>query len=290
MSLLPFSDDFARSDGDLANGWDYTAGKWTIASGKAVGTPGLGANLIVNGGFDSDTTWFKESGWTIGSGTGNKAPDVGNKGIRQSVHTANRWYRYDWSIASYTAGAFWAAYFSWSAFVTKAAIGAYYAGGRSNQVSAGIEGNAASNGSIDNITSKEVTLADAFCVREGASDIIVSAPLSNVAGLEQGVVICLDSRTNPKYFILASHVGTRILLTKCVNGTCTELIATSSTAVDGQSIAVTKSGTTVTLYYNEVQIGTPQTVSDAGIISNTLYGMFSTGPEGSFVEISAVNP
>jgi hypothetical protein len=68
-------------------------------------------------------------------------------------------------------------------------------------------------------------------------------------------------------------------LEKCVGGTYTTLIDTSITYVAGAVIEMrgTKSGTTlsVDVYYNGTQVGTTQAITDAGIYSNTMHGLFS---------------
>ena len=288
-ALLPFSDDFERVDGDLGNGWEYTAGKWTIASGAALGTPALGANLVANSGFDSDTSWFKTSGWTISGGTGNKVPDAGFKEIRQAVLTAGKWYRVVWTITVRNAGTF--RVFGQNNYTPRAAAATYLDCFRPYTTSLGVEGDAASDGSIDNVTAQLLTLADQFCARDlGSSDIEISAPLVVVKGTEAGIVACLDSITTPANFLIATHNGTNAILTKCVGGTYTQLITGAAAYADGREISIIKNGTDASLYYNGVQIGTTQTVSDAGIINNTLHGLFTTCTEDSFGSFSAVNP
>ncbi len=45
----------------------------------------LGAELVTNGGFDSDTDWLKSGGWTVGNGTGNSDGVAGD--LFQGVST-----------------------------------------------------------------------------------------------------------------------------------------------------------------------------------------------------------
>jgi hypothetical protein len=46
-------------------------------------------------------------------------------------------------------------------------------------------------------------------------------------------------------------------------------------------LRVIKSGTSYTLYYNNLIVGTTSTISDAGIVDNTKHGLFSTSANNS---------
>ena len=46
-------------------------------------------------------------------------------------------------------------------------------------------------------------------------------------------------------------------------------------------------GNNVSAYYNGTQVGTTQTVSDAGIVSNTRHGLFSTYAANTFAGYTA---
>jgi len=291
-ALLPFSDDFARADGDLGNSWEYTTGKWTIASGAAVGTPGLGSTLNANPGFDTDTSWTKQSGWSISGGKGVKAPIAGTNDIYQNgLVSVGPWYRVDWTISTFTAGQFFARIGN-SLSLARGATGTYIDIGRAASANVtGVAGGATADGTIDNYTVKLVTLADTFATRDlGSASIDLAAPVTLVSRTAAGVVACLDSKTSPANFILAYHNGTNAVLDKCVGGTYTNLISAAATYAAGRIVRLVKNGNTVQLYYNNVQIGTDQTVSDAGITSNTRHGVFSVAPENSIGEFSAANP
>jgi hypothetical protein len=125
---------------------------------------------------------------------------------------------------------------------------------------------------------KPLTLSELFATvpYSAISDLICYANLTVTAGTQAGVVICLDDEGAPANFLIAYHNGTNAVLEKCVAGTYTTLVSVAAAYVADKTIAVIKHGTSVTLYYNYVLIGTTQTVSDAGIISNTKHGIFST--------------
>lgn len=72
-------------------------------------------NLIINGTFDSDTSWGKGTGWTIAAGIASKAAGV-EASIGQSVRTptqtgatnqdmfTNKLYKVTWTVSGRTAG------------------------------------------------------------------------------------------------------------------------------------------------------------------------------------------
>lgn len=68
----------------------------------AVGAEVLGDDLIVNGGFASDTIWTKGAPWTISSGV---ATCAGTGGLSQAIAlAADAIYRVTFTITAYTSG------------------------------------------------------------------------------------------------------------------------------------------------------------------------------------------
>ena len=110
--------------------------------------------------------------------------------------------------------------------------------------------------------------------------MLASADLTITAGTQAGVVTNLDDAATPANFLLAYHNGTNAILDKCVAGTYTNLISAAATYSAGATlrlITYTSGGNLLArLYYNNALIGTEQTISDAGIKSNTIHGLFST--------------
>ena len=90
------------------------------------------------------------------------------------------------------------------------------------------------------------------------------------------MVLNLDDAATPANFLVAYHDGTNATLLKCVAGTYTSVITAVAAYAANKTMRVVKDGTSVSLFYNGAKVGTTQTVSDAGIISNTLHGLFST--------------
>jgi hypothetical protein len=148
---------------------------------------------------------------------------------------------------------------------------------------------------VDDFSLKEITAAEMYATKTYASaDATVRAYLGALPGNNGsvGIVSRLDSASNPQNYILVgveAHRSTAgaavvdtayISMAKVVAGTLTVLISPvdlSALVVNGDYIEVVCSGNDVSMYYNGVQKGTTQTVSDAGITSNTLFGFFGAG-------------
>jgi hypothetical protein len=64
----------------------------------------LGAELVTNGDFASDTIWVKGTGWTIGSGVASHAAGTEST-IQQDISiTEDAYYRVEFDVANRTAG------------------------------------------------------------------------------------------------------------------------------------------------------------------------------------------
>lgn len=294
-SPLPFADDFGHNDGVLGAPWK-TGGTWSIVSGKAINTPGLGSELAANNGFGADTDWTKETGWTIAGGVAVKAAGVTND-IYQSILTVGKWYRVDWTISSHTAGRFNGVVGAAALTAGPPQTGSYSNTGRAGSTRAGVGATqATSAASIDNVSVKEITLADMFNAPDFAhASVDISVKITMVvpsvgstpkAG---GVVICLDSESSPANFIIAYHDGVNVRLEKCVAGTYTTLVNAAATYVAAATLrAYEVSTNTWRVIYNGSQVGSDQAISDVGIVSNTRHGLFSTHPDISFDEVPSI--
>lgn len=294
-ALLPFSDDFSRVDGDLGNGWEYTAGKWTISGGAALGTPGMGPDLIGNGDFSSSTGWANEGNWAIGSGVATKSPGTGNKNIyKAGILTTHKWYREDWGIVRLEAGALQGSP-GWANDDTpQTGVGTFISINRCIVAHAAWVGQAAADADIDNVTCKLLTTADLFCTRDFESaDIDIATPITTVVNTMQGIAIGLDSVATPANALILYISRARLRLDKLLSGVYSNLINSAITYGDGATLRLQKSGTSIKAYYNGVQIGSTQTLispTDDVIINATRHGMFSTYSGNTFSEFSAINP
>ena len=64
----------------------------------------LGPDLVVNGSFDTDTSWNKGSGWSISGGTANASSASSYFFQLQTELELNATYQVTYTITSYTSG------------------------------------------------------------------------------------------------------------------------------------------------------------------------------------------
>lgn len=253
---------------------------WAISgdAASAVNTPTLGGELIVNGGFDTDTVWVKGTGWTIGGGVASKAAGALTS-ITQAALITNQWYRssLDYNFTGSGIAALFGGFISVA--LLGSAIGKIISGLCITNSNAGISTNGSGvTGALDNVSYKAIATSGIIASRLfTSSDGTASAKISATPnGTQAGIILNLDSNTSPANFVLAFHDGANVRMYKCVAGVYTQLINVATTFVNAATLSIVKSGTSYSVFYNGVQRGTTQTISDAGIISNTRHGLFST--------------
>lgn len=277
--------NFSQADGALS-GWDYTNSAWTVASNKALTTPTLGAEVIVNGTFAADTNWNKGAGWTIGSGVAAHASGTASN-LTQSVapYTAGTWYKNTWDLVTTDGDQIYAIIGGALRVVTT--TGSQVDVNRANATTAGFRANTATlDATVDNVSSKAITLSDMMATKTFTKNASISVggtlPASASNGIPFGVVGWLDSHTTPANYIIAYYATmstASLRVDKVVGGTITNLITANPAYVAGAHVKLrgVRSGANllITAYYNGAQAGTTQTVSDAVIVDNTRHGMFS---------------
>ncbi len=255
----------------------------TKAGGVMTITPTLGSDVIINGTFDTDTSWAKGTGWTISGGV---ASNNGNAGLlTQSVGTINNWYQAGFDLVLEVGQFIWT--YAGANTIARNTPGSYTNTLRASQTSIGVYSNSW-NGTIDNISYRPLTLSSLFStVPTSDADVIADVNVTMTAGTQAGLVTNLDSTSSPANFLIAYHDGTNVKLDKNVGGTYTSLINTAATYSAGATLRVITyhsdaNTLKVRVYYNNALVGTEQTVTDAGIINNTLHGLFSTYSGNTF--------
>lgn len=287
------------ADGALPSPWVGAA--FAVSSGAIKNTPTEGGDIINNGAFAADTDWTKGTGWTIGSGVATKAAGTAS----QLLNTAGgrplqKWYRTTLD-ATVTAGFFTPAYVN-NYGANIASTGAHDSDGLAVTTPSFIysAATAATAGTVDNITCKPLTFNTLIAsVNAGYIAAIVKAALTKGDGRCGGVVANLDSQSSPANYIIASvivnGVTTSLIVYKVVGGTYTGIASGTITYSAGAYVELRtrRNGANllVQAYYNGTAVSTEQTVSDAGIVSNTLHGIFSTNNANSIGVVSvAPNP
>lgn len=109
-------------------------------------------------------------------------------------------------------------------------------------------------------------------INSGKSDVIATARVTRSAGVA-GVVVRYVDASN---YIYAVHNGTNAQLIKRVAGVETTLVNVVATYSANAELRVISDGTKHRLFYNNVAIGTEQTVSDSALLTPTLHGICTT--------------
>lgn len=282
----------------------WTGATWALdGSGRAYNTPTLGSELLTNGGFDSDL-----SGWSSEGGVGSQSWVSGTlrnvyisgstySSVQSKPTTAGQWLRASVNVLARTN--------SFSNLKLRRHTGSAIIAQSINAPSAPLPltvtaraldtptyvllSNGTGTTDWDDASLKVVTLPTTVATIAGTTPTQTAACKIHTltTGTQAGVVSLLDSASSPANFLIGYHDGTNVKLDKCVGGTYTNLINTavafSSTAL---ASIVPIGSNQFQLWYNGSQRGSTVTVSDAGIVSNTLYGLFSTYSGNLFTEFS----
>lgn len=139
-----------------------------------------------------------------------------------------------------------------------------------------MRGSSSATANVDNLTAKEMSLSDLISVHASTTpDVFVGIDITVVSGTQAGLALNWDSSSSPSNGVIAYHDGANCKLEKCVAGVWTTIVSAAATYSANARLVVSKIGTAYRLYYNNALVGSG-TISDAGIVSNTLHGLFST--------------
>ncbi len=259
----------------------------SIAGNVLVVKPSYGSDLITNGGFASDTAWTKGTGWTIGAGVASKAAGT-QSDITQPVGTVNKFFEITWDVPTITVAGSFSPIFGNGGWIgrqvnTAPVTGAVSSRWQLSSATIGLLGSSTITGTIDNVVVREIDPTSIFNVlHTSTADVFAEVSVTSVNGTSAGLVLNLDDENAPQNYVIAWHDGVNIHLDKCVGGVLTSLINATQTYAGGGRMKVSKSGTKYRLWYTNTLIGTEQTITDAGIISNTRHGVFSTNVANVF--------
>lgn len=247
------------------------------ANGYFYNAPTLGADLVVNGTFAADANWTKGGGWTIAGGVGVGTAAGGT--LSQSVLAIGGYYKVQYDLVSRSLGTVRAIA---PTDIDQSALATYTVGGVAISLLAGIAPTTFT-GTVDNISAKRYTHAEAFVLCNAGnpySDIAAYIPgLPSVYA--QFVIANCDSAVSPANYLHArlgyQADGSLVAaLRKFVGGVQTSIIANTAVTFAANApleIRRLKHTDTYQLWYNNLQVGTNQTVTDANINGNVFYGI-----------------
>lgn len=309
--LPTFEDDFARGDGAVGNGW--SAG--TISSGALVIAPTTGNNLLADPGLENWNSatdlvsWAenKAGGSTVNrdgteqrSGTYCARLDIDASGnyaqIAQTIApTANVWHRQVAHVkgtAGKRAAIAWAGMGILPITLTTNYIEAVLSApsdGTGSAVAYGRHSPSDANSSIyyDDLGAYKLTTASMISYREYAVNAFVQFDITRACvGTPLGVAHWYDENNHVLAlagFARSGNFGEQLWLMKCVGGIYTTVATASFAYSAGLPLALYRQpGGQYSVYYNGVELISPQTISDAVFSTCKNWGAFSTHEGNTF--------
>jgi len=127
---------------------------------------------------------------------------------------------------------------------------------------------------VDDISLTPLTLSSLFrSLVVSTADVVADVAVTLTAGTQAGLVVNLDSAASPANFIIIYIDGTNCKADECVAGVYTSKISAAVTYVAGAVLRVVRDGTALRVFYNNIAVGSLQTMSSN---TGTLHGLFST--------------
>lgn len=290
-----------------------TGSTWAVSSGTAHDTPALGGEALTDGGLENWNSATDLTSWTeeiAGTSTVNRDTDKngGTYDYRADVDAGTDQSRISQFVTSAVGNWLSISFYSKSnptgqaarvgttnmslatedyslttSYAQKFFTGRVTTANPDIFIGRGIP-SASSSVYIDDVSVKPLTLSSLFStVPSGKADVIASTNITLTAGTQAGLVLNLDSTSNPQNFVLVYHDGINVKVDKSVNGTYTTVASTLSSYDGGGELRVIKYGNLYRIYYKNNYIGAAErTISDASIVSNTIHGLFSTYSGNTF--------
>lgn len=286
-------DTFTRADGALgstettgpdsqvATALAWTGTTYTISTNKAINTPALGSEVIINGGFGADTDWNKGAGWTIAAGTAVATAASSDITAAVAPLALGTWYQTVFTQGGFAGGTA-NVKLGTTAFPTHGANGTFTETGRATSTAFALTG-AGLTDTIDNVSAKALTLANLFAsVVVSTADIIAEVNVtleSASSGKQAGLVLNLDSTGTPANFITVYLDGNgNCKADECVAGTYTNKISAAVTYSAAATLKVIRVGTDLRVFYNDAAVGALATMTAN---TNLRHGLFNTSPLSS---------
>jgi len=283
--------------------WQLGGATWAVSANEAVNTPTLGSEELTNGNFtawtgDDPDNWsvlLEDVNNYVTENPANNAQVVsdGSAGVnlRQSC-MGEGWFRIQAVVSAHAVGGL-KIYNTDGEWIFQSgkpnAVGTW----ESSQYNSGVgmslivQAAAACDITLDSVSVKRLTTKELFsAVQVATADVLASVeidamPVSGTEYAQAGLMLNLDDPDNPQNYVLVLMDTAPLSLGfvrihKWVAGVRTNVANTSVAYVPGATLVAVKDGTSYSVYYNNSLVGTTQTIADAGIINNTLHGMFST--------------
>ena len=291
---------------------------WSVSGGKAINTPTLGVTeFLTNGNFetgDPPTGWSADPHLLMSSYADQRPGGIGSKCLKIELEAGADYPAAKQTPAALAVGTWYKAS-AWRKITTlfceirfrdnlgnnqAAPAGTSWAYGSTTyriqsvtaQIYTLVNGlTPPSTVYVDDASIKALTFSELVSLSNLAcADVLagIAVVLAN-KGEPAGLALNWDSTTNPQNGVLVYFANpngsTQINVDKCVAGTWSNVSTTTVTYSAGARLVVVKNGTEYRVYYNNALV-VANTITDAGIITNTLHGLFSTDPSNTFDDLT----
>jgi len=255
---------------------------------KAFSTIIPGADVIDDGDFGSSDGWDEGTGWAIAAGVATKTAGTASD-LGQTVDplAAGTWYRLTHKVANRTAGII-TPKFGTTPGVARSTNATFVETGVANGAAFDLSADASFDGDEDDVVMQPLVLADLLQLTEqNRAFAFQPVKLTIPDDTQAGVAACWDDWENPANGIIAycNQVDAKIYLITYVAGVLAVVASAAFTYSAGTPVCLYPIKDDLTVWnvkYDGNAIIKAATINDAGIISNTLHGLFL--PNGPYAE------
>jgi len=302
---LPYEIDFSiLGDGVLPSPW--VGSTWAISSGVVANTPTMGSELLTDGAVENWTDPNNLTSWsefTAGTSTVNQEGAVVHGGAssgRLDIDAGNNAAEFYQTISNSVGDWVYIDHWHRSSASGKTGYAKLGSGSTINATNPGTTWtnyvnipraagantfvecinavSASASQYFDDISAKILTIGTLISYYNNPIAGVGAAKSNWTGGTNHpfGTIGWWDAANPLQNCILAYHDGTSAVLQKYVGATMTQLLRVTAAYSAGASVEIRRTApTTFQLFYNDVQRGADQTISDAAIVNNKYFGMFS---------------
>ena len=212
--------DFTRTSSATRVNPDYLIETVSINSANLVQNGNfseLSSQLITNGNFETDSDWTKGAGWSISNGKASKTGSASDSLYQSGTFLQNKTYKLSFSLTNTTQGNLIGQLFGGGGSneffnTTSIANGNYtfYVQASINRTTFGFYASGSFDGSIDNVSVKQVdpndnwTLSSDSSIFQGFANIVSSGTYQYIL---QSAILTIGKKYKIQYTILSGSTG-----------------------------------------------------------------------------------
>jgi hypothetical protein len=283
---------------------------WTISSGKAINTPATESDLVTNGNMELTTGWTDYNSPTSNERSSEQAhggtysrklvtTGASNQGCSQTLSgSIGKWYQISGWYYVVSGGGYGT--FTWDSSMAKNTtttdawekinVAAYRKVNASNNLYLYGHSGSASTLYVDDVSVLPITFSSLSASKQfSISDVKVTAALtiaSGWVGTTLGGVVARAQDTTYSNCLICYYDKSdfKIHLCEVIAGATTEIYSGAASFVAAAELELRLSGTTAKIFYNGVQIGADQVVTNT---TGKYHGLFcSAGMQAGTFAVS----